>query len=288
VRIAEECMKQFLTLVGCLLPLVIPPSCMGRRVMHVIPEGALRTQYVIDYDYRVDQETLHASMGHLLVFNPGDAVAELAITAYFEDRDPLTLTRAARGGATTEFNAAGLGLPLNNRFALRVRSSQPVICQGTEGWTNTGNEYDTSAVTKSPRGPRETAKSTMGISELARRWFVADGYVLLTHGRHWVRESEWALVLNPGERPAHVRLDLAQRATRRTHEVTISQRLAAIFMDEVAAHNEHYGTEFNSDEPVAVQWRREVYWTDSDEIMAFWSVPAVPLSEPPAMVESAR
>lgn len=157
-------MKRFQTLAGCLLPPVIPPSCMGRPVLQVSPDGALPAHDAIDYDYREDREKLHASMGHLLVFNPGDAVAD--------------------------------------------RSSQPVISQG---------------------------------------------------------------------------------ASRRTHDVTIPpHRLAAIYMDDLAAHNEHYATEFNSDEPVAVQWRREVYWTDSDEIMAFWSVPAVPLSEPSAAVASKR
>lgn len=274
-------MKRPFTLLACLLPLLIPPSCMGRRVLRVLPEGSLRTHYLVDYNYQEERDKLHATMGHLLVFNPGDAVARLQVTAYFEDREPLALTRVVRARATSEFNAAGLGLPVGRRFALRVESDQPVICQGTEGWTNTGNEYDTSAVTMSPRGPRETAKSSMSLTRLARRWFVADGLVLETGGRHWIRETEWALVLNPGADSAHVRLLLSQRNTQRTHDVTVPPyRLGALEMVGIAAHNEHYGVEITSDVPVAAQWRREVYWPGSDELMAFWSVPAVPLAEP--------
>jgi hypothetical protein len=34
-----------------------------------------------------------------------------------------------------------------------------------------------------------------------------------------------------------------------------------------------------SDREIAVQWLRQVSWHDSDETMAFWSLPAFPLRD---------
>jgi len=64
----------------------------------------------------------------------------------------------------------------------------------------------------------------------------------------------------------------------REHLVEVApRRLKRVFMDEIVERNRHYGVRFSSDHPVAAQWLRAVSWCDSPEVMAFWSVPCVPL-----------
>src|SRR6185436_20213839 len=160
---------------------------------------------------------------------------------------------------------------------VEVRSDEPVVCQATIGWTNTGGDYSPGAKTSSPRGIRETAKSYAATRSLARRARIADGLVLDGPGNLWIRESEWALILNPGDAPAHVVISMYGESGTREHAVDVpARRLRALYMDDIAPRNEHYGVEFSSDQPVATQWVREVRWYDSSEMMAFWSVPAVP------------
>lgn len=128
---------------------------------------------------------------------------------------------------------------------------------------------------------RETAKSYLSVGEPARRWFVADGIILDAPSALWIKESEDALILNPGTAPARVELALHFQGSVIRHAVEVpARRLRRVAMDPLARANTNYGTAFTSDEPVVVHWRRAVYWYDSDEVMAFWSLPALPLAEP--------
>ena len=80
-----------MALVGCRKTEVVSPRIVplnDEPLVQDLPPGALRTHYLIDYDYLFDQETLFATLGHLLVFNPGKHDSELRITMYFEDREP--------------------------------------------------------------------------------------------------------------------------------------------------------------------------------------------------------
>ncbi|MBM3860080.1 MAG: hypothetical protein FJ395_10560 [Verrucomicrobia bacterium] len=238
------------------------------------------THYLIDYEYILDREALVGTMGHLVVLNPGPRVANLNVTAFFEDREPARFNLKAAPGASTESNFENWPVQPGARFALRVESSEPVVCQATVGWTNTGNNYKPDAPTRSPRGIREAAKSYMSLTTLAKHWYVADGIVINMPGQLWIRESEWALVLNPSDEPALMTMTLLDGTKPRDHGIEIpARRLRRVFMDEIAPHNRHYGVRFSGNRPVAAQWLRAVYWHDSTEVMAFWSVPCVPLVE---------
>lgn len=266
-----------------LLPLAVGPACRSAPAFRVVPPSALKRHWLPDFDYRRDAASRFATTSHLLVFNPGDSTARLTITAYFEDASPRSWSAEAPPRSTWEWNTGGGEIPVNRRFALGVESNRPVVCQGTEGWTNTDNDYRPGAATTSPGGPRETARSTLAIDRLATRWLLADGIVLNQPDRLFIREREWALILNPGDQPARVRLSLCYRDWEQTEAVVIPpQRLRAVAMDSLAHANQHYGIDISSDIPVAVQWRREVRWNDERELMAFWSVPGHPLEpEPP-------
>lgn len=249
----------------------------------------MSTHYLIDHEYLVDKKTLFASMGHLLVFNPGQDDANLQITIYFEDREPETFPFIAPARKSTETNYARWPVQPNARFALEVESDRPVVCQSTNGWNNTGNDYSPGRPTvKSSRGVRECAKSYMAITQLNQDWYLPDGIIIDMPERMWVRESEWAILLNPGDQPAQVNLALHYDEVVEHKTEVAARRLKYLYMDDIARRNEHYGVHFTSNVPIAVQWLRVVKWhdqvedaergskADRAELMTYWSVPCVP------------
>lgn len=242
-------------------------------------KSSLKTHYLIDQEYLIDKQNLFATMGHLLVFNPGDRNADLQVTLYFETEQPKTFSLKAPAKTSTESNYATWPIkpPPNTVFAIKVESSEPVICQSTLGWTNTDNNYDPKATTKSPKGIRETAKSYMAINQLSKDWYVPDGIVINNPDKLWIKESEWATILNPGSQDTEVNLIIYYGKKNIQKKVTLpAKRVQRIFMDNLVKHNQNYGARIMSDRPTAVQWLRTVKWHDSPELMANWSVPAVP------------
>ena len=234
------------------------------------------THYLLDHNYVVDPERLFGEFGHLLAFNPGPHDADLQVTVYFEDREPETFALKAPAGKSSESNYGNWPVRPNQRFALRVESSEPIICQSTIGWNNTMNDYSPKARTHSPQGVRECAKSYLAITTLSTDWYLPDGIVIDMPERMYVRESEWALLLNPGDEPARVTLGLHYDDVVEHKVVVPARRLRVIGMDDIARRNSHYGVHFQSDRPIATQWLRAVNWNDRPELMCYWSVPCVP------------
>ncbi len=73
--------------------------------------------------------------GHesLIILNPNDEDAEVAITVYFEDREPAVLVPQVVGAQRvkcirTNEPIDGYHIPLG-QYALRLESSVPIICQ---------------------------------------------------------------------------------------------------------------------------------------------------------------
>jgi hypothetical protein len=238
----------------------------------------MKTHYLIDQMYTVDEEHLFGTGGHLLALNPGSRNADLKVTIYYEDRDPDTVSFVAPASRTFETNYRNWDLLKPNvRFALKVESSEPLVCQATTGWNNTMSNFSPHANTLSPNGVRECAKSCTAITRLSNDWYVADGIVIDMPHEMWVRESEWAILLNPGDQDAHVTMILHYDEEVGKHAVQLpAQRVKRLYMDDIARRNHHYGVHFHSDQPVAAQWLRVVKWHDSAEFMTFWSVPCVP------------
>jgi hypothetical protein len=237
-----------------------------------------KTYYLIDHTYTVDEANLFATGGHLLAFNPGPRDADLKVTIYYDDREPDSLSFVARAGRTFETNYRSWPLLKPDvRFALQVGSSEPVVCQATTGWNNARSDFSPAAKTKSPFGVRECAKSYMALHQLSRDWYVADGIVIDMPDKIWVRESEWAILLNPGDRDARLALRLHYDEEMAEHTLELpARRVRRVYMDDIARRNKHYGVHFHSDQPIAAQWLRTVNWYERAELMAFWSVPCVP------------
>jgi hypothetical protein len=236
----------------------------------------MKTHYLIDHNFVQNDEKMIGEFGHLLAFNPGDQDADLKITFYFEDQEPKELSMVARAGESTETNYSKWPVKPGTRFAIKVESTRPIACQSTVGWNVTLNDYGPHAKTRSPLGIRETAKSYMSITALNQEWFLPDGIVIDMPDNIYVRESEWALILNPGDQAANVTLALHYKDIDK-HSVTVpARRLKVVYMDEIARRNSHYGVHFMSDQPVAIQWLRSIAWYDRDELMGYWSVPCVP------------
>jgi len=253
-------------------------ACERYETLVVLPEGAMRTQYLLDYEHTVDAERLVASHGYLLIFNPGATVVRIDVTVYYEDRDPEIFALEAGPGTTTASAIAEWPVVPQGRFALGIASSEPVVAQATIAWDNTGGNLETGAATKSPTGVREAATSYMAIPRLADRWYLADGIVMNDPDHYWVRETETTLVLNPGNQDANVEVSTFYRPLTRHQRVQVpARRLAAVRMDDLAFANHHYGLRVTSDRPIAVQSRRVVYWNGTPDVMTFWSTPCVAL-----------
>jgi hypothetical protein len=269
-------------------------SCGETPGFRLMPSDALRTHYLIDYEDSKDTTTNFANISHLIVFNPGARDAELTVSAYYEDHEPDRFSLRAPAGATTETISPDMPIRHGSKFALKVESSEPVICQAGLGWTNTGGRFGWGARTKSGGVVRESAKSYLALRRLSRHWFYPDG-IVMRDGRQqtvnelfpdppphnlWIRESEYALLLNPGDDSATVTLTLHYGSSTRRQVVTVPpRRLKRLFMDPIAVPNEHYGVSVRSSHEIAFHWLRMMYWQDSDEPMTFWSVPGLPLEE---------
>ena len=207
--------------------------------------------YLIDHQYLVDNATLHATMGHLLIFDPSGQEAQVTLTFYFEDHEPESIQTKVSARTSRESNYSTWPVRPGMRFALEVDSSLPVACQSTIGWNNSGNDYAPKARTHSPFGVRETAKSYMAITRLSKDWYLPDGIVIDCGDRCFVRESEWAAILNPGPRPVPVELDIVMAGARQHIVEVPARRLRVAYMDDLVQRNKHYGVHFRSDAPVA-------------------------------------
>jgi len=245
----------------------------------------LKTHYLIDQEYIIDEKQLFSTIGHLLVFNPSNNDADLKITLYFENEQPksFNLKAPAKKSFESNYETWEVKPKPNSNFALKVESTQPVICQSTIGWNNTANDYTPQAKTKSPKGVRETAKSYMSITQLSRDWFVADGIIINNPSSTWLKESEWMVLLNPNPDPVEVSIytkhgkkGALQKPELLETLVIEGERVKKILMDSKVPQNKLYGVRAISKSPIAVQWLRNVNWYDSPELMAFWSTPAVP------------
>ena len=265
---------------GILLLLAGGALAGGIAAWTLLSDGGQR-QYLLDFDDVVDPGRGTSTMGHLLLFNPGPRPVAATVTVYFEDREPAELRLEVPAFATQESNFTGWPVAPGQRFSLAVASRERLVAQATVGWTNTLGDYSPTAATRSARGRRETAKSFMAIPRLTTDCAIADGLVLDAPGGLWIKESEWAVILNPGDRPAEVTLrQHYDGAIRERAYVVPPRRRLTVFMDPLVEPNRHYGLRLTSSRPVAAQWLRQVAWTDSDEVMAFWSVPCTPLAEP--------
>ena len=242
----------------------------------------MHTYYLIDQASMVDEEKLFGELRHLVVFNPGPQDLEVQVTVYYQDREPTSFTVPAHAGRSSESNTRNWPVPINTRFAIKVESPSPLVCQCTGGWNVNANQSKPGSRTHSPFGMREAAKSYVAVPQTAREWYVADGIVIDNPGRIFVRESEWALVLNADDKPAVAVMTLHyDDGGMAEHKLQVpARRLLVVYMDEVAQQNKHYGVHLVSDQPIIVQWLRNVNWYDREELMAFWSVPGVPAPLP--------
>jgi hypothetical protein len=236
----------------------------------------VHTYYLIDHNYLLDEKKQYGEFGHLLAFNPASIDADMTLTFYFEDRDPVSIAQKAFAGQSTESNYGNWPVKPGQRFALQVDSTLPLACQSTIGWNVTSNDYSPKASTLSPGGIRECAKSYTAISALAVDWYLADGIVIDMADNIYVRESEWAFLLNPGDQPIQVSLAIHYKTIEKFNFTIPGKRILSVYMDDIAKRNSHYGAHFHGSAPFAAQWLRTVNWYDRDEIMAYWSVPLVP------------
>ena len=252
----------------------------GGAVAWWLGGGQPQRQYLLDFEYRADPETGTSTMGHLLLFNPGRRPAVATVTVYFEDREPAELRLEVPPLTSRESNFGNWPVAPGQRFALTVASRERLVAQATVGWTNTLGDYAPTAKPRSGQGRHEAAKSFMAIPRLSTDCAIADGVVIDDPKGMWIKESEWAVILNPGDVPAEATLTIARDGALQEHRYSVpARRRLTVFMDPLVEPNRHYGMRLTSSRPVAAQWLRQVQETGSDAVMAFWSVPCTPLRD---------
>ena len=162
------------------------------------------------------------------------------------------------------------------------------MAEATIGWYSSTAGSIKSAETTSPKGLREAGTGYRASGALAQRWYVADGIIIDEPDQQWVKEWDTALILNPGDGPVEVTLNLFYSPFTRKKTLTVpARRLALVPMKPLAIANHHYGISLDATAPVALQWRRTLGWSDSSEVMALWSTPALALESPPGRASPA-
>jgi hypothetical protein len=253
-------------------------ACDGADAVTIAPRGALTTQYLPDYEYRSDSAQGFATSNHLVVFNPGARDASVSIRILFEDQPPKTVPLRVPAMSSVETNQAKWPVVPNSRFGIVLTSDEPVIAQATIGWTNTFNDYSDTARARDGGKARETALSYLAHQSTATRWMLADGLVINSETL-FIKESEYALLLNPSADTAHVVVRMASGGMREIHQLDVPpDRVRAVTMDSLVPANQHYGAVIESSRPIVANWRRTVQWRDQAAMMAFWSVPMVGLN----------
>ncbi len=195
---------------------------------------------------------------YILLMNPTKQEAEIEITFFFEDRDPVkqqTRLAAERVAQHPLHVKAKDILPWNVEYGCRVVSSVPLICQRTNGqWLPNDDVTECMGSTimhPGPLGKRET------------RWAYADGIICRKEG-HKLEESEWVGILNPNRQDAHVTITAYHAGDRLPTKwgVTIpAERIRLIKLDdqEWVVPYELFGLMIESDLPIVVEQLRHAY-----------------------------
>jgi hypothetical protein len=236
----------------------------------------------------VDDVNGFGRIPHLSVFNPGANDATLNITIFHAEREPTSFQQVIPAGNSFETNADQWSIPLNSRFGMKIESTEPIVAQATEGWNNTKNDYSRNATPANSNIPRETAKSYVSHTSLAKECYIADGIIIDTPEYIWIKETEDMAVLNPNKvdmtltvhayygRQSVTRFEIPLDIPVVKKQITIpAERLGFFSLTEWIKPNWHYGARVTADQPFAAQWLRMVYWYDSPELMTEWSVPCM-------------
>lgn len=239
----------------------------------------MHTYYLLDNHYILDKARNYATFGHLLAYNPGAKDVEISLTIYNEERDTQSLKLPVKAGRTNESNWVGWKIIApGQRFAYKVESPEPLACQVTYDWNNIGNAWPASD--QLPKGGGECAGSYMAIRSLSTDWYCCDCIILTDPKKFWAQESEWLIVLNPGDQGASVTADAVFTASgeKNSHQFNLGpRRVKWILMDEhVKSHHALYGLHVHSSTEIAAQQIRTVKTYASDALMSFWSTPLVP------------
>jgi hypothetical protein len=248
----------------------------------------LQTHYLPDFEYSVDEANGLGRIPHLSVFNPGANDVNLTVTIFHEESEPTSFQQVVPAQSSFETDASNWDVPLNSRFGMKVESTEPIIVQATEGWNNTKNDYSLNGTPVNSNISRETAKSYMSHTSLAKECYIADGIIIDIPEALWIKETEDIAVLNPNKEEITLtihayfgkrdvtRFEIPLDIPVMKKQVKIpAERVGFISLTEWIKPNWHYGARVTADQPFAAQWLRMVYWYDSAELMSEWSVPCV-------------
>lgn len=207
----------------------------------------------------------------LVVFNPGDNPAELAVTFFFEAAAPKTVPLNVPPHSSTNL-AVHESVASGSRYGTRVRSNQPVVVQSSRG------EYFPNNIVTQAMASRTGYPGPLGKRET--RWAYADGLVLDNDTP--LLEWEWISLVNPAPRPAHVRLRFETAGKVADHRFIVdAERMSTVNLAALPTFPKNLvsGVVIESSEPVVVEQVRRAYQKDRPMVTALWSCFALPIGE---------
>jgi hypothetical protein len=208
----------------------------------------------------------------LVLYNPGEVEVRAAITFYFADRNPLTVTRAVSPHAGSSLPVHEV-VPPDVQYGVRVRSDRMVIVQPSRGEYIPGSPVTQGMASMmahpGPLGKRET------------KWVYSDGLVLKNDTD--LEEWEWVSILNPDEtKTANITLHFDTSGETTTHTLKVgAQRAATVDLMHLDAFpkNKLVGVTTESDSPIVVQQIRRAYKRGETKIAAMWACLAFPMGD---------
>jgi len=191
----------------------------------------------------------------LCLMNPGDQVAHVTITVFYEDMEPreCALTIPPRRASQRPLHAVAGLIEHNKQYGLRVRSTAPIVAQETRG------EYEPGDPVTNAMGSTMLQPGPLG--ERDKELYYADG-IILAGGV--LEESEWLSVLNPNREEAMVKLTIyySKDSEPSSYEFSVpAERVGCVKMDNLpmVPKNQLFSVKIESSVPVAAEEVRRAY-----------------------------
>jgi hypothetical protein len=232
-------------------------------------------------------KAIHGTQGPtlewIIVFNPTAKDATVAITHYYENKEPNTFEIAVPAGAKRAWgghshNVPDAQMPMGKLYGVRVRSVQKIIVQVTRAEqehgvkaseTMPGRSFLSRLAYPGPLSKRETA------------WAYADCIIQRTNPL--ALELEWLTILNPNPgREAKIKVVFSGGKERIEHDLTLAaERVTTISLEQLTKLPEHqgFGVIVRSDVPVIAEQVRRYWYRKHPAPAGTWIVTGYPVGD---------
>jgi hypothetical protein len=209
----------------------------------------------------------------LVLLNVNRKPVAATATFYFENEPPRSVTQTLPGLESSYLVIHEMPniVPPGQLYAVRVRTSAPVIVQPTRG------EYEENNPVTQAMGSFVAYPGPLGLRET--KWAYADSLVLSSESP--LEEREWISILNPDQHHnALVNLRFLQGGEEITRSLTVpAERVRSVDLYALRAvpFNSLAGSVVESDSPVVVEQVRRAYTRGIPITASMWACLAHPV-----------